>query len=595
MKTRTHNSLPRVVLGVVCLAATVPLPAAVSIKLSGDIAGVVTDGEGTPQMGAAVMLFNHQDRLFEKIFTDETGKFVFAGLLPDLYSVRITLASFVPAIQNDILVQPGMRSMLNVSMATLFSSIHLAYPTAQPSLMSDDWKWVLRTAGSTRPIMRILPDATTPDDRPHRAVFSDTRGLLMLSAGDGSLVAGFGSSADMGTAFALGTSLFGSNQFQFAGNVGSGAQSGIPSAAFRTTFSRAVGPASPEVSVTMRELFLPGRMGLAIFGPEGDVPMLRSISANLDDHSNITDALSLQYGMAVDAVSFNNHLNYLSPYARLSYALSKADQIEFDFTSGNSHSDLSAPAGSDDPLQRQIGTLGLFPLVTLRGGNAEVQRGENIEAGYSRTMGSRKFSVAVYHESVSNLALTIAAPNGFLPMGDVLPDFFSGTAMFDAGNFASMGYIASATQNIGPNVSATVTYGSTGALTADRSEQVTSDPDELRAMIHAGRQQSVTVRVAAASRRTGTHIVASYQVADSRWSVPDPIYSTSSLHPEPGFNIYFRQAIPVLSGLPWRMELTADLRNLLQQGYLPLSTVDGSHLVLMETPRMFRGGLSFIF
>jgi hypothetical protein len=43
------------------------------------------------------------------------------------------------------------------------------------------------------------------------------------------------------------------------------------------------------------------------------------------------------------------------------------------------------------------------------------------------------------------------------------------------------------------------------------------------------------------------------------------------------------------------MELTADLRNLLQQGYLPLPTTDGSSLVLMETPRMFRGGLSFIF
>jgi hypothetical protein len=43
------------------------------------------------------------------------------------------------------------------------------------------------------------------------------------------------------------------------------------------------------------------------------------------------------------------------------------------------------------------------------------------------------------------------------------------------------------------------------------------------------------------------------------------------------------------------MEVTADLRNLLQQGYLPLATADGSRLVLMENPRMFRGGLSFIF
>jgi hypothetical protein len=67
------------------------------------------------------------------------------------------------------------------------------------------------------------------------------------------------------------------------------------------------------------------------------------------------------------------------------------------------------------------------------------------------------------------------------------------------------------------------------------------------------------------------------------------------MRPQPGLNIYVRQAIPVLSSLPWRMEVTADLRNLLQQGYLPLSAADGSQLVLMENPRMFRGGLSFIF
>ena len=97
------------------------------------------------------------------------------------------------------------------------------------------------------------------------------------------------------------------------------------------------------------------------------------------------------------------------------------------------------------------------------------------------------------------------------------------------------------------------------------------------------------------SPHTGTHIAASYQVADGQFAVPAPIYATSSIRPQPGLNIYVRQAIPVLTGLPWRMELTADLRNLMQQGYLPLSTLDGSRLVLMENPRMFRGGLSFIF
>jgi len=603
MSTRTHISLSGLVLGLVCLTAAGPVSGAVSVRLSGAIAGSVTNGDGVPQMGAVVMLFNKQDGLSQKVFTDEKGKFVFPALLPDIYSIRVTLASFVPAIKNNILVQPGMRSVLNVSLAALFSSIHLVYPPEHPAFMSDDWKWVLRTAGSTRPVMRMLPGAVAdgsvgaPDDveRPHRTIFSDTRGLLMFSAGDGTPVAGFGSSADMGTAFALATSLFGSNQFQFAGNVGSGEQSGIPSAAFRTTYSRTVGPDSPVVSMTMRELFLPDQMGVAIFGPEGTVPMLRSISVNLDDHARIGDDLTMQYGMAFDSVSFNNHLSYFSPYVRLIYSLGDAADLEFAYTSGNARPDLAMSTAAEDPLQREIGTLALFPLVSLRAGHAGVQRGEDFEAGYSRTIGSRKFGVSAYHEAISNLALTIAAPDGFLPVGDILPDFFSGTAMFNAGNFSSMGYVASATQNVGDVVSATVMYGSTGALTADANGPVSSNPDELRAMIHSGRQQSLTARVAAESAHTGTHIVASYQVADGRFSVPEPIYSASSLRPQPGLNIYVRQAIPLRFGLPWRMEVTADLRNLLQQGYLPLSTVDGSSLMLMENPRMFRGGLSFIF
>jgi len=68
---------------------------------------------------------------------------------------------------------------------------------------------------------------------------------------------------------------------------------------------------------------------------------------------------------------------------------------------------------------------------------------------------------------------------------------------------------------------------------------------------------------------------------------------TGAGNEETGLNIMIRQPLPSFLGV--RMEATADLRNLLQQGYLPLSAAGGSQLVLMENPRMFRGGLSFIF
>ena len=39
-----------------------------------------------------------------------------------------------------------------------------------------------------------------------------------------------------------------------------------------------------------------------------------------------------------------------------------------------------------------------------------------------------------------------------------------------------------------------------------------------------------------------------------------------------------------------RLEITADLRNLLAEGYLPLSSSNGRRALLLHTPRSVRGG-----
>jgi hypothetical protein len=582
-----------------CLAVPGALRAAGPIKLSGAITGLVRDPMGIPQMGAVVLLYNRQDRICDKVLTDERGQFKFLGLFPDLYSVKVTLATFVPALKKNILVQPGMRSVLNVNLNALFSSIQLAYPSVENgSLMSDDWKWVLRTASSTRPVLRFAADplARNPATSVRSAVFSDTRGILKVSAGDGPLVTGMGNEADLGTAFALATSLYGNNVLQVSGNVGYGSQTGVPTAAFRTSYSRNFGGGSPEVSVTMRQSFLPGRLGAALAGTESALPILRSVSAGFDDRTQLTDGLALQYGFTLDSVSFLDHLNYFSPYARLSYKAGNRGEVDFAYTSGNGRPDLAGAVSQDVDLQRDLSTLGLFPRISLRGARPKIQRGEEYELTYSRKAGSRTYQASAYRESVTNAALSLVAPAGMYSGGDILPDLFSGDSIFNAGDYRSLGYTVAVTQNMGDHLSATVMYGSMGALTAENREIVSNSPDELRSMIHSGRKQAATTRITATSPWTGTHLIASYQWTDShRWAMPSHLYSTQPVGPMPGLNVYIRQPIPGLSILPWRMEATADLRNLLAQGYLPLGMVDGQRVLLVETPRSFRGGLSFIF
>ena len=586
-------------MGIACLAAPCVARAAGPIQLSGVISGVVGDSMGIPQMGAVVLLFNRQDRAYGKVQTDDRGQFRFLGLVPDLYSVKVTLATFVPALKKNILVQPGMRSVLNVNLNTLFSTIQLAYPSVESgSLMSDEWKWVLRTASSTRPVLRLVdgPLAGNRANSARSAMFSDTRGILRVSAGDGPLVTGIGNEADLGTAFALATSLYGDNMLQVSGNVGYGSQTGVPTAAFRTSYSRSLAGGSPEVSVTMRQLFLPGRLGAALTGAESALPILRSMSAAFNDRSQITEDAALQYGFTLDSVSFFDRLNYFSPYARLSYKAGDNGEVDFAYTSGNGRPDLAGTVSQDSDLQRDLGTLGLFPRISLRGARPKIQRGEEYELTYSLKSRSRTYQISAYRESVTNAALSLVAPAGMYGGGDILPDLFSGNSIFDAGDFRSAGYTAAVTQNVGEHLSATLMYGSMGALTAESREIVSNSPDELRSMIRSGRKQAATTRVTATLPWTGTHMIASYQWTDShRWAMPGHLYSTQAVRPMPGLNVYIRQPIPGFSILPWRMEATADLRNMLAQGYLRLGMAGGQSVLLVETPRSFRGGLSFIF
>jgi len=587
----------------VILFVAAPSFAVAPVKLSGAITGQVRDGVGIPQMGATVLLFTHEDRLFARALTDENGAFSFLSLMPEVYSIRVTLRSFAPVFRNNIQVQPGMRSVLNVNLTTLFSTIQLVTPPeGERALMTDDWKWVLRSASSTRPILRILPNFD-PDDPGHTArhataVFSETRGLVKLSGGDGGQSSGFGNEADLGTAFAFATSMFGSNQVGVSGNLGYTAQSGMASAGFRTSYGRDLGRVSPVVSLTMRETFLPRIAESLTGGPgPGDLPPLRTMSINIGDEEHISDALRVQYGFSLDSVAFLDRLHYFSPYVRLDYTLPDSSKLDVAYTSGNARPDLGAStAASDSELQRDLQALSVVPRISLNDGRAKVQRGEDLEVGYSRKVGSRTYRVSGYHERVSNAALTISGPaSGLFASGDLLPDMFSDSSIFDAGDFQTLGYTASATQSLGDNFSVTVIYGSLGVLAPKADELSAENAAELRSLIQASRRNAVTTRGTGTIAKSGTHFIASYQWMDQRAITPGPIYTTQPIRPEPGLNIYVRQPIPTFFSLPWRMEATADLRNLLAQGYLPISLPNGQQMLLVQTPRSVRGGVNFIF
>jgi hypothetical protein len=578
------------------LLPAVPARPVDALKVTGSLIGFVSNSSGVSQMGATVLLYNRFDKVVGRALTNEAGAFGFDSLPPDSYSIRVSLATFVPAVKHGILIQPGMRSFLAVNLAGLFSSIELVYAApGQGALMSDDWKWVLRGAVSTRSVMRLKDKPLVAEPR-----FSSTTGVVKVSAGDQGTSTALGHEADLGTAFALATSLYGATRLQFTGSVGYGSASGIPSAGFSTHFVRnEPNGLTPDVQLTMRQIFLPAHVGAGLVGRQ-DSPPLRSMSLMAHDRIQLTDNLTLEYGGGMESVSFVERLNYLSPFARATYDLGSLGRVQFGYNSGAPplpliHDPNSPDSSEQQNLQQDMSSLALFPRVSLRDGRAQVQRTNNLELGYRKTAGRRIYSVGVYQETMDNAALAMSGTTSLFGASDLLPDIGSRSSIFNVGTFHSHGLTGSLTQQLAEGWSVTLAYGTGGVLRTESRELRSSDPGALRDLIRSAQQPWAATRVTGSVPKTGTLFKASYMWTDYRSLTPAHVYITQSLYPEAGLNISVRQPIPCPGSFLGRLEATAELRNLLAQGYLPIDTADGGRILLIQSPRAVRGGLSFIF
>jgi hypothetical protein len=566
--------------------------AASPAPLSAEILGQVRNSASVAQMGASVSLFNRYDELVRKGLTDEQGRFVFDSLVPGLYSIRVVLASFVPAERRNISVLPNTENRLEISLASVLSTVELAPPSAPGTLMTDDWKWVLRSSQPTRPVLRFLPDRGSSSPHSLLSAFSNTTGIVKLSAGDGESFTN-GVQQDLGTAFALATSLAGSGRVQFSGNVGYRTNTGLPAAGFRTSYSRrSADGSSPEVVVTMRQLSVAPRGGSGIAVGTDSAAALRTMSVAFLDGLDLADNVRLDYGFDSQSISYLDRLNYVSPFLRVSYDAGVRGRVRLAYSSGAHPTELLArDTSSPGNLDQDLDTLALIPRVSLSDSRLAVERTQNFEIGYERVDGSRTYSLGAYQENVTNAAFMLSSAPGFLPAGDLLPDLGSNSTIFNLGSYHRTGYTVGVKQSLGERAQISVAAGRAGVLLAG-GDQSFADSRELRAGVGSGQRPWVTARVSGTIPRTGTHLAGDYGWTDFSALMPAHFSLTQTVNQDTGWNMYVRQPLP--SVLNVRVEATAELRNLLAQGYLPLGG-PSCHTVLTNSPRAVRGGLNFIF
>ncbi len=90
---------------------------------------------GVAEMGAKVFLYDRHDQLIRQVLTSEQGHFFFTALAPDLYSIRVTLASFVPAVRRNISVSAGNENLLQINLSGIFSTVDILSSPSHGTLM----------------------------------------------------------------------------------------------------------------------------------------------------------------------------------------------------------------------------------------------------------------------------------------------------------------------------------------------------------------------------------------------------------------------------------------------------------------------------
>jgi len=566
------SSIRALGLGLVLFSCALPLAAAPN---AGKISGVVVDPSGTPQMGATVSISAENLLTFApaELLTNDRGRFSTATLVPGMYSIKVTLAGFLPAIQQHIQVNDQQTTLLEIVLGSVFSSFEKLRRPANESLASDEWIWVLRSASATRSILRWQDGTIIVEGVPNQGEVVQKQSVharLDLTSGSDHPGSISNFAASPGTAFAYDVAvgergrLYMAGQFSYEGGAPAGGMVAewVPSGTIGD---------GPETSVVVRESQL---------GPNG--PTFRGLRMSHDNQMALTDRVSLRYGSDFVAAGLGTTTMAVRPRGEIAVQFAPSWQI----AGLVAMSPWQNSDGAQSGLQSAMDSLDAFPTLLMRDGRPVFDDHLHAEIALEHSLSkTASISAAVFHDNSSHTAVFGKGPGSG---ADYLLDYFSDVFAYDGGRTSSSGVRAAYHQRLNDNFDATIVYAYAGALAPNEDPQEASLRDSLATRY----RQSLGGHISASLPRSRTKISVGYKWIGGPVVSHLDAYGESLFHLDPYLNMEIRQQLP--SFFPGHMEAMADFGNLLAQGYVPVSTGDG-HVVLVPSYRYFRGGLSVQF
>ncbi len=580
MKHGRLRTLGALVLVGTCLSIGADASAAQMKSASGRLSGVVNDATGTPQMGATVEVAQESAGTASPLgfLTNIQGAFHGERLAPGFYTIRVTLAGFLPTLQQHVRVTAHVTTVLSIQLESLFASLdQLRRQPSSTTAESDDWKWVLRSASVTRPVLQWMEDGSAvasnvaPDMTPSRS-------RARLEFTDGARRQGSASNVPSApaTAFAYDQKLGGNSRMIMAGQVNYSDQA--PGGGLATVWlpTGSFG-AGPHTALVLRE---------AKLGPDG--PTFRGVRMEQGGTLTLGNRAVLHYGGEYVMIGATKSATSLRPRLELDARISDDWHAALIFAEepGAPTPLESEEQDSGGVLAAALNELDSFPAMLWRDGHPVLEGGWHEEVSAERKLGAHgSLQVAAFHDDDRHVA--VYGRGNDLPTADYFQDYVSNGFAYDGGSSNSWGTRIALHEKLSDNVEVTTVYAYAGALSpsdfADGS---------LRMMLRTSMHQSMGANISAKIPRSGTKVDAGYKWVSGVTVSRLDSYGESLFQMDPYLHVGIRQALPKFA--PGRWQAIADCDNVLAQGYVSLTNQDGRS-VLVPAFRTFRGGLSVQF
>jgi hypothetical protein len=556
-------------------------PAAAQAKpVPGKLAGVVRDSTGTPQLGANVELIAETGAAASRGFlTNTQGIFRGEKLAPGFYTLRVTLAGFLPTLEKHIRVASNLTTVVRVELESMFASLdQLRRTPSNVPAEADSWKWVLRSASAVRPVLEWMDEDREIVSRASVESRIPRGPRFRLEFTDGARRASSASSiaSSPATAVAYEQNLGGTSKMILAGQISY--DQDAPGGGIATVWlpTGTLG-AGPHTALVLRE---------AKLGAEGRT--FRGVRIDQGGALSLGNRAVLRYGGEYVLVGLGAAASSIRPRAELNIRISDDWSSALIFASMPS-GPAPLEAGDAQPggaLAAALNELDAFPALLWRGGRPVLQAGKHEELALERKIGTRgKLQVAGFHDD--NRHVAVYGRGDGLPASDYFQDYFSDGFAYDAGSSSSWGTRVAVREKFDGDVEVTAVYSFGGALTPFEDSD-----GALRDTLRTAQRHSFAVSVSAKVPRVGTKVQAGYKWVNGVTVSRVDTYGESLFQFDPYLHLGVRQPLPKF--MLGRWEAIADCDNLLAQGSVPAASRDG-RVVLLPAFRTFRGGLSVQF